>query len=170
LNARLSASIANLDRPDVLSVFTTHIEAAFDKYPVLLSNGNLTECLHGRATWHDPTPKPCYLFALVAGDFAVLEDTYTCQVALPCKHSVRLPLLSSTGYLSNAADKSGNLFLNGIDLELISILVDGVEPKYTLVEDGLQLREMSQRFTLEIQTKIHPETNTSLNGLYQSSI
>jgi hypothetical protein len=108
-------------RPDVLSVFTTHIEAAFDKYPVLLSNGNLTECLHGRATWHDPTPKPCYLFALVAGDFAVLEDTYTtlsgtevalkiqglgvgsCQVALPCKHSVRLPLLSSTGYLSNAA-------------------------------------------------------------------
>jgi aminopeptidase N len=34
-----------LDRPDVLSVFTTHIEAAFDKYPVLLSNGNLTECL-----------------------------------------------------------------------------------------------------------------------------
>jgi aminopeptidase N len=55
------------------------------------------------------------------------------------------------------------------NLELISILVDGVEPKYTLVEDGLQLREMSQRFTLEIQTKIHPETNTSLNGLYQSS-
>jgi hypothetical protein len=46
-----------LDRPDVLSVFTTHIEAAFDKYPVLLSNGNLTEYSKGRATWHDPTPK-----------------------------------------------------------------------------------------------------------------
>lgn len=66
-----------LDRPDVLSVFTTHIEAAFDKYPVLLSNGNLTECSNGVATWYDPVPKPCYLFALVAGDFAVLEDTYT---------------------------------------------------------------------------------------------
>ena len=66
-----------LDRPDVLSVFTTHIEAAHDKYPVLLSNGNLIEHSKGKATWHDPTPKPCYLFALVAGDFAVLEDSYT---------------------------------------------------------------------------------------------
>lgn len=66
-----------LDRPDVLSVFTTHIQAAHDKYPVLLSNGNLIKHSKGRAIWHDPTPKPCYLFALVAGDFAVLEDSYT---------------------------------------------------------------------------------------------
>ncbi|MBL6985296.1 MAG: aminopeptidase N, partial [Candidatus Thioglobus sp.] len=66
-----------LDRPDVLSVFTTHIIADKDKYPVLLSNGNLTKTSAGKVTWHDPTPKPCYLFALVAGDFAVLEDSYT---------------------------------------------------------------------------------------------
>ncbi len=66
-----------LDRPDVLSVFTTHIEAAYEKYPILLSNGNLVAKSKGRATWHDPAPKPCYLFALVAGDFAVLEDSYT---------------------------------------------------------------------------------------------
>ncbi len=75
-----------LDRPDVLSVFTTHIEATHDKYPVLLSNGNLIAHSNGTATWHDPAPKPCYLFALVAGDFIVLEDTYTTlsgmQVAL----------------------------------------------------------------------------------------
>jgi aminopeptidase N len=76
---------------------------------------------------------------------------------------------SKIDFYQNAlsADKSGNLFLNGIDLELISILVDGVEPKYTLVEDGLQLREMSQRFTLEIQTKIHPETTFSQIAITQ---
>ena len=66
-----------LDRPDVLSVFTTHIKADSTRYPVLLSNGNLITSKPGEVTWHDPTPKPCYLFALVAGDFDVLEDTYT---------------------------------------------------------------------------------------------
>ncbi len=66
-----------LDRPDVLSVFTTHIIADHDKYPILLSNGNLVSQSNGKATWHDPSPKPCYLFALVAGDFSVLEDIYT---------------------------------------------------------------------------------------------
>ncbi len=66
-----------LDRPDVLSVFTTHIEANHQQYPILLSNGNLVTQSNGVATWHDPAPKPCYLFALVAGDFAVLADTWT---------------------------------------------------------------------------------------------
>ncbi len=66
-----------LDRPDVLSVFTTHIKANSERYPVLLSNGNLMSSKPGKTTWYDPSPKPCYLFALVAGNFAVLEDTYT---------------------------------------------------------------------------------------------
>lgn len=75
-----------LDRPDVLSVFTTKIEANHEQYPILLSNGNLVTQSNGVAIWHDPTPKPCYLFALVAGDFSVLVDTWTTlsgkQVAL----------------------------------------------------------------------------------------
>jgi len=66
-----------LDRPDVLSVFTVHIKADSNHYPVLLSNGNLISSKPGEVTWHDPSLKPCYLFALVAGDFAVLEDTYS---------------------------------------------------------------------------------------------
>ncbi len=66
-----------LDRPDVLSVFTTHIKADSDKYPVLLSNGNLIKQENGSVTWYDPSPKPCYLFALVAGELDVIEDTYT---------------------------------------------------------------------------------------------
>jgi aminopeptidase N len=45
-----------LDRPDVLSVFTTHIEANHQQYPILLSNGNLVTQSNGVATWHDPAP------------------------------------------------------------------------------------------------------------------
>ncbi|MCC6598265.1 MAG: aminopeptidase N [Alphaproteobacteria bacterium] len=68
------------DRPDVLSVYTVRIEAD-KKFPVLLSNGNKTDeglLDDGRhyTLWHDPFPKPCYLFALVAGDLARVEDTY----------------------------------------------------------------------------------------------
>lgn len=60
--------------------YTTRIEADKAKYPVLLGNGNLVEkgeLQGGRhyAIWKDPFPKPCYLFALVAGDLAVYEDS-----------------------------------------------------------------------------------------------
>lgn len=72
----------SLDRPDVLSVFTTRIIADPERYPTLLSNGNLTEqrlLEDGRrlAVWHDPFPKPPYLFALVAGKFDLLEGSFT---------------------------------------------------------------------------------------------
>ena len=70
------------DRPDVLTVYTTRIEAAKAALPVLLSNGNLVEqgdLPDGRhfAVWHDPFPKPCYLFALVAGDLGHIADAFT---------------------------------------------------------------------------------------------
>ncbi len=70
-----------LDRPDVMSEFTTTI-VADKKYPVLLSNGNLiaageTDGNRHFATWHDPFKKPAYLFALVAGDLAHIDDTFT---------------------------------------------------------------------------------------------
>ena len=69
------------DRPDVLAKFKTTIRAEAD-YPTLLSNGNLLEqkdLADGRreVTWEDPFPKPSYLFALVAGDLEVMEDTFT---------------------------------------------------------------------------------------------
>ncbi len=71
-----------LDRPDVLSVYTTRIEAPKTTLPVLLSNGNLIESGDlggGRhfAVWSDPFPKPSYLFALVAGDLGKIEDRFT---------------------------------------------------------------------------------------------
>jgi aminopeptidase N len=71
-----------LDRPDVMSVFTTTIIAHKDRYPILLSNGNKQNChdfMNGRhgTTWHDPHPKPSYLFALVAGNLGCVNDEYT---------------------------------------------------------------------------------------------
>ncbi len=71
-----------LDRPDVLSIYTTTVVAELERYPVLLSNGNPVAAgilPGGRhyATWHDPFPKPCYLFALVAGELSCREDTFT---------------------------------------------------------------------------------------------
>jgi|TARA_A100001391_G_scaffold205456_1_gene206683 aminopeptidase N len=66
------------DRPDVMSRFTVTLRADASRYPLLLSNGNLVsqkELDNGRheAVWEDPHPKPCYLFALVAGDFDCRE-------------------------------------------------------------------------------------------------
>ncbi|EGC51360.1 TPA: aminopeptidase N [Neisseria meningitidis] len=71
-----------IDRPDVMSKFTTTIVADKKRYPVLLSNGNKIdggECSDGRhwVKWEDPFAKPSYLFALVAGDLAVTEDRFT---------------------------------------------------------------------------------------------
>jgi aminopeptidase N len=80
-----------LDRPDVLSSYTTTITADKKQYPILLSNGNPIasgQYEDGRhwVRWEDPFKKPCYLFALVAGDFDLLEDSFTTasgrQVAL----------------------------------------------------------------------------------------
>ncbi len=70
-----------LDRPDVMSSFTTKITADKTRYPVLLSNGNETEAgdlPEGRhyVTWQDPFKKPSYLFALVAGDLHLQEDRF----------------------------------------------------------------------------------------------
>ena len=69
------------DRPDIMSRFTTTLTANKSLYPVLLSNGNLLaggDLLDGRhwVKWEDPFPKPCYLFALVAGKLDCLEDHY----------------------------------------------------------------------------------------------
>ncbi|MGO4832130.1 aminopeptidase N, partial [Rhizobiaceae sp. 2RAB30] len=71
-----------LDRPDVLSVYTVRIEADEKEAPLLLSNGNPQDTgkLDGGrhyAVWHDPHPKPSYLFALVAGDLGRVGDSFT---------------------------------------------------------------------------------------------
>ncbi len=87
------------DRPDVSSIFTTTIEADKESFPILLSNGNLIEeedLTDGRhsATWHDPFRKPCYLFALVAGNLATLEDEFTTMTG----RNIRLTIYTEPQY------------------------------------------------------------------------
>jgi aminopeptidase N len=70
------------DRPDVLSVYTVRMSAQQADFPILLSNGDLVASGAGEdgthwAEWHDPWPKPCYLFALVAGRLVANRDTFT---------------------------------------------------------------------------------------------
>ncbi|WP_127957812.1 aminopeptidase N [Serratia microhaemolytica] len=92
-----------LDRPDVLARFTTRIIADKARYPFLLSNGNRIdtgEWDDGRhwVQWQDPFPKPCYLFALVAGDFDRLCDTFTTRSG----RQVALELFVDRGNLDRA--------------------------------------------------------------------
>src|SRR6266403_2274073 len=80
------------DRPDVMAIYTTRIEAEKADAPVLLSNGNLVASgdvagtTRHFAVWHDPFPKPSYLFALVGGELACVEDRLRtmsgCEVTL----------------------------------------------------------------------------------------
>ncbi|MEJ1267215.1 aminopeptidase N [Pantoea ananatis] len=92
-----------LDRPDVLARFTTTVIADGSRYPFLLSNGNRIDSGQddkGRnwVKWQDPFPKPCYLFALVAGDFDVLRDSFTTRSG----RNVALEIFVDRGNLDRA--------------------------------------------------------------------
>ncbi|MEE4246069.1 MAG: aminopeptidase N, partial [Kangiellaceae bacterium] len=93
-----------LDRPDILAEYFVRIEADQKKYPQLLSNGNLIEkgfLADGRhfVKWHDPFLKPSYLFALVAGNLDLLEDSFTTRSG----KTVQLELYVDKGKLSQSA-------------------------------------------------------------------
>ncbi|WP_022942314.1 aminopeptidase N [Psychromonas hadalis] len=93
-----------LDRPDILTKFSTKISADKTLYPSLLSNGNRVESgdlAHGRhfVKWVDPFPKPAYLFALVAGIFDCLTDSFTTKSG----RRVALELFVDKGNLDKTA-------------------------------------------------------------------
>jgi aminopeptidase N len=101
------------DRPDVLSTYRVRMEGPQDAFPVLLSNGNLVaegEAGDGRhwAEWHDPWPKPSYLFALVAGNLVANKDTFVTmsgrEVALGIW--VRAGDLAKTGHAMDSLKQS----------------------------------------------------------------
>ncbi|MGM0481304.1 MAG: aminopeptidase N [Pseudomonadota bacterium] len=98
-----------LDRPDVLAKFTTTVIADKQQFPFLLANGNLLEQHDSEekriATWQDPYPKPCYLFALVAGDFDVLRDTFTTRDG----REVKLELFVDKGNLDRSEHAMSSL-------------------------------------------------------------
>jgi len=93
-----------MDRPDVLSRYTVRIEADKAAYPRLLANGNRVEAgdLDGGrhyAVWNDPFPKPCYLFALVAGELDELKDSFVTMSG----RRIDLSIFVDTGMAPRAA-------------------------------------------------------------------
>ncbi|MDM8558565.1 aminopeptidase N [Candidatus Parabeggiatoa sp. HSG14] len=122
-----------VDRPDVMTVFTTTVLADKKRYPVLLSNGNPQErgdLNDGRhwVTWHDPFKKPSYLFALVAGDLAQIADRYTTgsghQVALEIyvEHENREKCDHAMRSLKNAMAWDEKVFGLEYDLDIYMIV------------------------------------------------
>jgi len=122
-----------LDRPDNLSVFTVRIEAAKEQYPVLLSNGNRMETGDlpgGRhfALWHDPFPKPSYLFALVAGDLGSIHDSFTTmtgrriELALYVEHGNELRATYAMGALKRSMKWDEEAYGREYDLDIFMIV------------------------------------------------
>ncbi|MEM7443433.1 MAG: aminopeptidase N [Pseudomonadota bacterium] len=124
------------DRPDVLTTYTVTIVADKASYPVLLSNGNLVDqgaSDGGRhwAKWHDPHPKPSYLFALVAGDLVSLDDSFTTRSSreVTLKIYTKPEDLDKCAYamsaLKNAMRWDEEVFGLEYDLDLFNIVAVG---------------------------------------------
>eukprot|EP00914_Ancora_sagittata_P016516 GHVO01032857.1.p1 GENE.GHVO01032857.1~~GHVO01032857.1.p1 ORF type:complete len:921 (+),score=193.10 GHVO01032857.1:327-3089(+) len=125
-----------LDRPDVMSTFRVKLTAAKDLYPGLLSNGNRIEYTSDdpkthTATYDDPHPKPAYLFAVVAGDLAVKESTFThpkrpndkpVDIALYCEHSVKHKLDFAMEAVKKSMQWDEDRFGLKYDLERFSVV------------------------------------------------
>ncbi len=122
-----------LDRPDNLSVFTVRIEADKTRYPVLLSNGNRREAgaLGGGrhfALWHDPFPKPSYLFALVAGDLGSIHDRFTTMsgrevaLAIYVEHGNEVKATYAMGALKRAMTWDEEAYGREYDLDIFMIV------------------------------------------------
>lgn len=125
-----------LDQPDILSQYSTKITANAKKFPYLLSNGNLVD--KGKldddrhwAIWKDPFKKPSYLFALVAGDFDLIEDKFTTM----SKRDIDLKIYVEKGYgdqaghamysLKEAMRWDENTFGREYDLDVYMIVAIG---------------------------------------------
>ncbi|MBZ9935026.1 aminopeptidase N [Mesorhizobium sp. BR1-1-16] len=123
-----------LDRPDVLAVYTTRIEARKDEAPILLGNGNPAG--HGDipgtnrhfAIWHDPFPKPSYLFALVAGDLGSIRDSFTTQsgrvvdLRIYCEHGKEARCLYAMDALKRSMRWDETAFGLEYDLDVFNIV------------------------------------------------
>ncbi|KAM7494279.1 hypothetical protein LguiB_028888 [Lonicera macranthoides] len=138
------------DRPDIMAKYTCRIEADKSLYPVLLSNGNLLEQgdLEGGkhyAIWEDPFKKPCYLFALVAGQLESRDDTFTTRsgrkVALRIwTPSQDLPKTVHAMYSLKAAMKwDEDVFGLEYDLDLFNIVAVPDFNMYVLFNSKLVL-------------------------------
>ncbi|MDY7097322.1 MAG: aminopeptidase N [Pseudomonadota bacterium] len=121
------------DRPDVLSTYSVRMEGAKEQFPILLANGNVTaegDLDGGRhfAEWHDPWPKPSYLFALVAGDLVAHSAPFTTRSGreVACNIWVRQEDLERTDHALQSLHRSmkwdEDTFGREYDLDLYNIV------------------------------------------------
>ncbi|MEP9371040.1 aminopeptidase N [Mesorhizobium sp. KR1-2] len=122
-----------LDRPDILSVYTVRIEAQRDEAPLLLSNGNpgergdLADGWH-YAVWHDPFPKPSYLFALVAGDLGRVGDSFvtasgrTVELGIYVEHGKERLAAYAMDALKRSMSWDEEVFGREYDLDVFNIV------------------------------------------------
>jgi aminopeptidase N len=138
------------DRPDVMAKFTTTIEADKKTYPVLLSNGNCVkreDAANGRhrTVWEDPFPKPCYLFALVAGDLAVVRDEFVRgsgrKVALEiyCEHGKENQLAQAMQSLKDSMRWDEKRFGREYDLDQFMIVATSFFNSGAMENKGLNI-------------------------------
>jgi aminopeptidase N len=123
-----------LDRPDVLAVYTTRIEASKADAPILLANGNPVESgdIAGTdrhfAVWHDPFPKPSYLFAMVAGDLGVITDSFRTmsgrdvELRIYCEHGKEARCAYAMDALKRSMKWDEDVFGLEYDLEIFVIV------------------------------------------------
>lgn len=163
-----------IDRPDILTQYTTTISADRSQFPILLSNGNLTDSheLPGNrhwVKWEDPTRKPSYLFALVAGNFDVLEDQFITQ----SERNIALKIYVEPGKrdfatyamqaLKDAMQWDERKYGREYDLDIYMIVAVNDFNFGAMENKGLNI--FNDRFIL-----VHPETATDTDYLHVQSV
>ncbi len=139
-----------LDRPDVMSVYEVEIQADKQSYPVLLSNGELQarwdlEAGRHAVRWRDPHPKPCYLFAAVAGDLACKSRPYTTSegrevdIAFYCDHGIEDRLDHAIESLVRSMQWDEQRYGLAYDLNTYSVVVAGAFNMGAMENKGLNI-------------------------------
>ncbi len=139
-----------LDRPDVLSVYRVELEADQLRYPVLLANGEREshaslETGRHSACWVDPHPKPCYLFAAVAGDLACRNRSYTTadgrnvRIAFYCDHGIEDRLGHAMDSLERAMRWDERRYGLNYDLDTYNVVVAGAFNMGAMENKGLNI-------------------------------
>ena len=123
-----------LDRPDVLSIYTVRLEAELSEAPLLLSNGNritggpIEGTPRHFAVWHDPYPKPSYLFALVGGDLGSIFDEFTTRsgrkvaLGIHVEHGKETAAAYAMDALKRAMAWDENIYGREYDLDVFNIV------------------------------------------------
>ena len=162
------------DRPDVMSKYDVRIEADKTKYPVLLSNGNKTDegdLENGRhfTKWHDPFNKPCYLFALVAGDLGHQEDSFkTCSgkdvtLRIYAEHHNVSKVGHAMKSLKEAMQWDEERFGREYDLDLFNIV--GVDDFNKGAMENKSLNIFNSRFVLASQETASDADFSQIQGV-----